>query len=125
MYASSEGNEPAHVPCRRGEKACKYWLDQEQFDRRKRIQKAPNPYEAPGCLEAKDSHKRNLCHFFVLALLASEIVSWLRFHGRAVDLRDLNVRGHGRQHRLEVISATKRASVRTAMVMELCGLAFP
>jgi hypothetical protein len=27
----------------------------------------PNPYEAPGCQEAKYSHERNLGRFFVLA----------------------------------------------------------
>jgi len=28
---------------------------------------APNPYEVPGCQEAKYSHERNLCRFFMLA----------------------------------------------------------
>jgi hypothetical protein len=32
FFYANEGNEPAHVHCRKGEKECKYWLDRENFD---------------------------------------------------------------------------------------------
>ena len=31
FFYSSEGNEPIHVHCRKGDMECKYWLDVENF----------------------------------------------------------------------------------------------
>jgi Domain of unknown function (DUF4160) len=38
FFYANEGNEPAHVHCRKGEKECKYWLDRENL-----VSKKPTP----------------------------------------------------------------------------------
>jgi meiotically up-regulated gene 157 (Mug157) protein len=32
FFYANEGDEPAHVHCRKGAKECKYWLDRANFD---------------------------------------------------------------------------------------------
>ena len=32
FFYANEGNEPAHVHCRKGGVECKYWLDRDNFD---------------------------------------------------------------------------------------------
>ena len=32
FFYANEGNEPIHVHCRKGEKECKYWLLNNEFD---------------------------------------------------------------------------------------------
>jgi len=32
FFYANEGNEPMHVHCRKGERECKYWIDEDNFD---------------------------------------------------------------------------------------------
>ncbi len=32
FFYANEGNEPIHVHCQKGEKECKYWLLNNEFD---------------------------------------------------------------------------------------------
>ena len=32
FFYSNESNEPIHIHCKKGEKECKYWLFQKEFD---------------------------------------------------------------------------------------------
>ena len=32
FFYANEGNEPAHVHCRKGDKECKFWIDEDNFD---------------------------------------------------------------------------------------------
>lgn len=32
FFYANEGDEPIHIHCQKGEKDCKYWIDQENFD---------------------------------------------------------------------------------------------
>ena len=32
FFYANEGNEPIHVPCRKGDIECKYWTDIDNFD---------------------------------------------------------------------------------------------
>ena len=32
FFYANEGSEPIHVHCQKGDKECKYWLDQGTFD---------------------------------------------------------------------------------------------
>ena len=32
FFYANEGNEPAHVHCRKGDMECKYWLERDKFD---------------------------------------------------------------------------------------------
>ena len=32
FFYANEGNEPAHIHCKKGDKECKYWLDRTNFN---------------------------------------------------------------------------------------------
>jgi hypothetical protein len=32
FFYANEGNEPIHIHCRKGNRECKYWIDDEHFD---------------------------------------------------------------------------------------------